>query len=65
MKCVGCGLCELACITEKPAIRVLPREYVLGKEGSHYVKGWDEKDEGRKKMQILQNILMLKKQPII
>ncbi|HEB5688201.1 ferredoxin-type protein NapG [Campylobacter jejuni] len=45
--CVGCGLCELACITEKPAICVLPREYVLGKAGSHYIKGWDEKDEGR------------------
>ena len=25
----------------------MPREYVLGKAGSHYVKGWDEKDEGR------------------
>ncbi|EIA63781.1 quinol dehydrogenase periplasmic component, partial [Campylobacter coli 1098] len=43
----GCGLCELACITEKPAIRVLPREYVLGKAGSHYVKGWDQEDEDR------------------
>ncbi|EPW5965141.1 ferredoxin-type protein NapG, partial [Campylobacter coli] len=31
----------------KPAIRVLPREYVLGKAGSHYVKGWDQEDEDR------------------
>ena len=45
--CVGCGLCELACITEIPAIKVLPRSYVLGKASSHYVKGWDEKDEQR------------------
>lgn len=45
--CVGCGLCELACITELPAIKVLPRSYVLGKAGSHYVKGWDKEDEKR------------------
>lgn len=47
--CVGCGICELACITEEPSIRVLPSEYVLGKAGNHYIKGWDKKDEKRLK----------------
>jgi len=45
--CTGCGLCEKACITEKPAIFVLPIEYSTGRAGSHYVKGWDEKDQQR------------------
>jgi len=45
--CTGCGLCEKACVTEKPAIFVLPRELALGKPGDHYVKGWDKKDEAR------------------
>ena len=45
--CTGCGLCEKACVTEKPAIFVLPRELALGKPGDHYVKGWDKKDEKR------------------
>ena len=45
--CTGCGLCEKACVTEKPAIFVLPRELALGKAGDHYVKGWDKKDEAR------------------
>ncbi|MDE7316443.1 MAG: ferredoxin-type protein NapG [Helicobacter sp.] len=36
--CVGCGLCEHACITEKPSIRVLPREFVLGAVAEHYLK---------------------------
>jgi len=45
--CTGCGLCEKACITEKPAIFVLPREYATGKAGDHYVKGWDKKDQER------------------
>jgi len=45
--CTGCGLCEQACVTEKPAIFVLPREHSTGKAGSHYVKGWDKKDQKR------------------
>ena len=45
--CTGCGLCEKACVTDKPAIFVLPLEYALGKAGSHYIKGWDKKDEKR------------------
>jgi len=45
--CTGCGLCEIACVTEKPAIFVLPNEVSKGKAGDHYVKGWDEKDQDR------------------
>ena len=47
--CTGCGMCEHACITEKAAITVLPREVAMGYAGSHYVKGWDEKDQERVK----------------
>lgn len=45
--CTGCGLCEHACVTEKAAIFVLPREIALGKVGDHYIKGWDKADEKR------------------
>lgn len=45
--CTGCGKCERACITEKAAIMVLPRDKVLGSVGTNYVKGWEEKDESR------------------
>ena len=45
--CVGCGLCEKACVVEKAAIFVLPREIATGKVGTHYVKGWDQKDQQR------------------
>lgn len=45
--CTGCGLCEKACVTEKPAIFVLPREVSMGKVGDCYIKGWDESDEKR------------------
>jgi len=47
--CTGCGLCEKACVTEKPAIFVLPIEYSTGRAGNHYVKGWDKKDQLRVK----------------
>lgn len=47
--CVGCGICERACITQEPSIRVLPTEFVSGRVGDHYVKGWDKQDEQRLK----------------
>jgi ferredoxin-type protein NapG len=45
--CTGCGLCEKACVTEKPAIFVLPLDVSKGKAGDHYIKGWDKEDEKR------------------
>jgi ferredoxin-type protein NapG len=45
--CTGCGLCEKACVTEKAAIFVLPREVALGRAGDYYIKGWDKDDEKR------------------
>jgi len=45
--CTGCGLCEHACVTEIPAIKVLPLSIILGKAGKHYIKGWDADDEKR------------------
>lgn len=45
--CTGCGLCEQACVTQKPAIFIHPREIALGYPGDHYVKGWDKKDQER------------------
>ncbi|MCF6174046.1 MAG: ferredoxin-type protein NapG [Campylobacteraceae bacterium] len=45
--CTGCGLCEKACVVEKSAIFVLPREIAMGRVGTHYVKGWDRKDQQR------------------
>ena len=45
--CTGCGLCERACVTERPAIKVLPVDIATGKVGDHYIKGWDENDEKR------------------
>jgi len=50
--CTGCGMCEAACVTEKAAIFVLPREIALGRPGDHYVKGWDKKDQQRIKNQV-------------
>lgn len=47
--CTGCGKCEHACVTEKAAIFVLPRNIATGSVGEHYIKGWDKKDEERLK----------------
>ena len=45
--CTGCGLCEHACVTKKPAIFILPNEVAQGAVDTHYIKGWDKKDESR------------------
>lgn len=45
--CTGCGKCERACITEKAAIMVMPRDKVLGSVGTNYIKGWERSDEKR------------------
>lgn len=45
--CTGCGMCEHACVTKKPAIYVLPREVAMGEVDTNYVKGWDKQDEKR------------------
>jgi ferredoxin-type protein NapG len=47
--CTGCGMCELACVTEKASIFVLPREISTGRAGDHYIKGWDKDDDKRVK----------------
>ncbi len=47
--CTGCGMCEKACITEKAAIFVLPRNIAMGQLSKRYVKGWDKQDEERMK----------------
>jgi len=54
--CTGCGLCERACVTEKAAIFVLPREVAMGKPGDYYVKGWSKKDQERIKQRDLSNL---------
>lgn len=45
--CTGCGVCEQVCVTEKAAIKVLPRELATGKVGDHYIKSWESDDEQR------------------
>lgn len=46
--CTGCGKCQRVCITKKPAIKVLPKELVLGEVGEFYQKGWEEEIRGKK-----------------
>lgn len=45
--CTGCGKCENACITDKAAITIVPRELVIGRINDNYVKGWEEGDDSR------------------
>lgn len=45
--CTGCGLCEKACITQKASIFILPSEIAMGETSTHYIKGWDERDDDR------------------
>ncbi|EDZ61225.1 Ferredoxin-type protein napG Precursor [Sulfurimonas gotlandica GD1] len=45
--CTGCGMCEHACPTTVASIKVLPLSISKGDIGSHYVVGWEAKDEER------------------
>lgn len=45
--CTGCGKCELACVTDKPAITVIERDKVLGIADTHYIKGWEKQEEAK------------------
>lgn len=47
--CTGCGKCERACVTKIASITILPRDVVLGKTGTDYIRGWDKQDEERLK----------------
>ena len=41
--CTGCGKCEMACVLEEAAIKVLPARLAHGEMGEHYRLGWREK----------------------
>lgn len=43
--CTGCGLCEKSCPTDKPAIRVVDPDAVLGAIGKHYRLSWLPSDD--------------------
>lgn len=47
--CTGCGLCEHACPTNTPSIKVFPLFLSAYERGSHYVVGWDREDEANAK----------------
>lgn len=49
--CTGCGMCERACVTQKPTIRVLPRKSVLGEAGDHYLGSWKNGESSAKEIQ--------------
>lgn len=45
--CTGCGMCERACPTATASIKILPLAVTQADIGSHYVVGWEAKDEKR------------------
>jgi len=45
--CTGCGMCEHACPTATASIKILPLSLTKGDVGSHYIIGWNNKDEKR------------------
>ncbi len=61
--CTGCGMCEYACVTEKPSIFVLPIHLAKGKAGSHYVKGWEKKVDVKLKPQTFHKTKKSEKSP--
>jgi ferredoxin-type protein NapG len=45
--CTGCGMCERACPTATASIKILPLAITQADIGSHYIIGWESKDEKR------------------
>ncbi len=44
--CTGCGKCERVCVLDKSAIRIIPREQLMGRTGDHFLRSWkDEKSK--------------------
>ena len=48
--CTGCGKCELGCVLEEAAIKVLPLNLAKGELGKHYRLGWEEKSKAGKSL---------------
>ena len=47
-RCTGCGKCEMACVLDAAAIRVLPRHLAKGELGGRYRLGWEEQKKAGK-----------------
>jgi ferredoxin-type protein NapG len=43
--CTGCGKCEMTCVLDRSAIKVMPRDLATGALGEHYRFGWVEKEK--------------------
>lgn len=46
-RCTGCGMCEHACVLERPAIKVLPVELAQAALGGHYRMEGEEREATR------------------